>query len=191
MNIKNIIRDDIHNQRLLLIEFRSMESKYNKGKKYEKARSVVPYEPPEYINNLKEFLTSSLVSNGQGLLDFWIPEIIEHHCVRLNINIIQRNKNENCLEWVKHVLCEKLKDSFVEHYNFGGKEYQKIKTFYEIRNYQVHSGGYLTDEKQKPRLNRESGISVDAFGLFSIDYLYCEKSFDYIEHFLISLVETV
>jgi len=189
--IQNRIRDDIHTQRLLLIEFQKMEFKYNQKNKILKARSVIPYERPVYITNLKKLLTSSVVSNGQGLLDFWIPEITKFHCKRLKIDVVQRNKNENCLEWIKYVLSKKLKDNFKNQYDFGGKEYQRLKTFYEIRNYQVHSGGYLTDEKQEIRLNRESGISIDSCELFSIDYLYCEDILDNIEHFLITLIEIV
>lgn len=190
IKLQNRIRDDIQTLRLLLYEFKSLELNYNQEKK-KKARSVDPYEPPEHINNLKELLTSSLLLHTQGLLDFWIPEIVTDYCQGLGIDPIQRSRNTNCLDWLKQVLSETLKENLTKNYDFGGKDFQKIKTFYEIRNYQVHAGGYLVDQCQKPRLSRENGVSIDSQGLFSIDYPYCEQSFNNIENFLTSLVDIV
>lgn len=191
MMIQNQIKDDVHELRLLSIEFQKMEIEYCKSRIPIKTRSVDPYEPPVSISNLKELLTSSIVSQGQGLLDFWLQRVVEFHCNRLQIEIIKRKRNENCLDWIKVVLKQLLKKHFINQYNFGASEFQKLKTFYEIRNYHVHSGGYLTEDSQRKRLNGEPGISIDNFNLFTTDYSYCNDILNCIETFLIKLVVIV
>lgn len=82
MKLEHQYRNECDILRLLVDELERMCERYAKEHKEEinssEAHDAFEYYAPRCISNLKEFLTSSLLVQIQGLLDFRLPKVVEH-----------------------------------------------------------------------------------------------------------------
>jgi hypothetical protein len=171
--------------RLLIDEFEKQADEYNARNQVYitevEAHDLNEYQPPKYISNYKTILTSSLLIEAQGLLDFFLPIIVGHiSCVKkIDVSAFDKVwKRGNVLCWCKQVLKKELGLS----YDFSRGAYGKLKDFYEFRNDQIHNGGYLSSDENKHLLNGKKGIDACKYTkLYIIDFAYCRCVIDDIE----------
>ncbi len=123
--------------RLLIEEFENQVNNYNEKNKQCINEVVVhdvdEYLSPKYIPNYKLTLTSFLLIEAQGLLDFFIPIIVNSLARIKNASVSDFDetwKNGNVLCWVKYVLKKELGLK----YDFNQGSYCKLKEFYKFRN---------------------------------------------------------
>lgn len=172
--------------RLLIEEFENqVNNYYEKNEQYISemvAHDVDEYLPPKFIPNYKLTLTTFLLIEAQGLLDFFIPIIVNSLARIKNVSVSDFDetwKNGNVLCWVKHVLKEELGLK----YDFNQGSYCKLKEFYRIRNDLIHYGGYLSDRNKK-LLEGKKGIRVSEISqLYVIEFSYCRDLINDIEEF--------
>ena len=177
MLIEHLLKNDCDTLRLLLSEFEKLYERYT-NKNEERIKSIVAYDasqyhPPQYIPNLKGFLTNSLLIETQGLLDFSLPKLIatQRKIKGLAVTPFDKTwKGGNVLFWVKHVMKKELKTGF----DFSCNPYSRLRDFFEIRNDHVHYGGYLSDENRRNIVNKLKGVHASLYtDLYDIDFSYC------------------
>jgi hypothetical protein len=181
--------------RLLSDEFERVFEQYIEDNK-EEMNSIVAYDAfeyhaPRFIPNLKVLLTSSLLIQIQGLLDFSLPRVIGHLAKPRNLTITPFDKmwkGGSVLQWVKHILKNELTSSF----DFSRGPYSRLRDFYEIRNDQVHHGGYLSAEKRRAIVNRLEGVHISEHtDLYDIDFSYCRSVINDAEAFLFEIEKAI
>lgn len=173
--------------RLLIDEFEKQVDEYKtRNQKYISevvAHDRNEYQPPKYISNYKAILTSSLLIDAQGLLDFFLPIIVGHiYDIKQNsISPFDKSwKKGNVLCWTKVVLKKELGLS----YDFSQGAYSRLKEFYEFRNDQIHNGGYVSSENNRQLLKGKQGIDACEYTeLYVVDFYYCRGVIDDIEAF--------
>ena len=174
--------------RLLINEFEKQAHEYNlRNQKYIskfEVRDSNEYIPPYYLPNYKTILTSLLLIEAQGLLDFLLPMIVGKIAQEIPSEITAFDKSwgkGNVLEWSKHVLKKELG----LNYDFCQGAYSKLKFFYKVRNDQVHNGGYLSSDENRHLLSGKEGIDACKYtDLYVVEFSYCREVIDDIEHFL-------
>ncbi len=142
------------------------------------------YEAPKYISNLKALLTSSILIECQSLLDFHLPKMIRLLAKRKNVTITPFDntwKKGSIFSWVKYTLKKEIK----VHFDFNKLYFNRLQEFYEIRNDQVHHGGYLSNNKKRMIVNKLNGIYVSKYtDLYITEFTYCRLVIDDLESFL-------
>jgi len=195
MELEHQYRSDCDILRLLADEFERMLERYLKENKEEissiVAHDAFEYHAPRYIPNLKVLLTSSLLIQIQGLLDFSLPKVVERlsEIKKLTITSFDKAwKGGSVLCWIKHILKREIKSGF----DFGSGSYSRLRDFYEIRNDQVHHGGHLSAEERRVIVNKLKGIHISRYtDLYDIDFSYCRSVIDDAESFLIEVEKTI
>lgn len=195
MKIEHLYRDDCDTLRLLVNEFERLYERYTTENNEEINRSEThdasEYRQRKCIHNLKALLTSSLLIESQGLLDFYLPKIVEQRTKSTNLPLPAFDKTwkgGSVLEWLKHVLKEKIAIGF----DFSREPYSRLKHFYGIRNDEVHWGGYLSEEKRRSNINKLNGIYVGAYtDLYVVDFSYCRSVIDDIEVLFLKVDESL
>ncbi|WP_320040736.1 hypothetical protein [uncultured Desulfobacter sp.] len=169
----------------MIDEFQKQADEYNARNQVYisevEAHDLTEYQPPKYISNYKTILTSSLLIEAQGLLDFFLPIIVGYisQVKKMDISAFDKSwKGGNVLCWCKKVLKKELG----LNYDFSRGAYGKLKDFYEFRNDQIHNGGYLSSDKNRHLLGGKKGIDVCEYtDLYNIDFAYCRGVIDDIE----------
>lgn len=177
MNLDHRYKYECDSFRLLIDEFERQAEEYNlKNERYINEVTVHDsneYQSPRYISNYKAILTSSIITEAQALLDFFLPVVVNYLAKIKNINISPFDKswkNGNILCWTKFVLKRELGLK----YDFSRGPYCKLKEFYKVRNDHIHYGGYLSSDKNRSLLKGKDGISVCEFtDLYNVDFSYC------------------
>ena len=195
MKLEHQYRDECDILRLLVDEFEQMYEQYTKENKEEinsiVAHDAFEYHAPRCISNLRALLTSSLLIQIQGLLDFSLPKVVEHLAKSKNLPLTPFDKawrGGSVLCWVKHILKKEIKSGF----DFGSGLYSRLRDFYEIRNDQVHHGGYLSAEKRRVIVNRLKGVHIPQYtDLYDIDFSYCRSVINDAESFLIEIEKSI
>lgn len=188
MDTEHLYRTDCDIQRLLAREFEQMHARYiedNKGCLNSiEAYDIDEYHAPQCIQNLKASLTSVLLIQIQGLLDFHLPRVVNLLAEKKPTPFDRTWKGGNVLCWVKHVLKNDLSSGF----DFSSGSYSGLTSFYKIRNDQTHHGGYLSDEDRRVIVNGLKGVRISQYtDLYDIDFLYCKSVIDDVEAFLIEV----
>jgi len=194
MDLEHLYRDECDTQRLLADEFERMWQRYVTEHKDEltsmEVHDTFEYRPPRCITNLKSLLASSLLIQSQGLLDFRLPTVVKQLANRKPATITPFDKSwkrGNVLDWAKHVLKDELQSAF----DFGTERYRQLKAFYDIRNDQVHHGGYLSTEQRRILVNSLTGVRISSLtDLYDIDFSYCKSVINHVEAFLIEVQQT-
>jgi hypothetical protein len=193
MEIGHLYRTECDNLRLLASELEQMHDRYiedNKGcLNSTEGLNVNEYHAPRCIPNLKALLTSSLLIQIQGLLDFLLPKVVNHQAKKE----VRPFDKGNVLCWVKDVLKEDINSGF----DFSSGPYSRLRDFYKIRNDQTHHGGYLSDEKRLVIVNNLTGIRIlqhvnfagtaVVASVYDIDFSYCRSVINDAETFLIAV----
>ncbi|MHB1292368.1 MAG: hypothetical protein ACYCY5_09300 [Sulfuricella sp.] len=181
-------RYDCDNLRLLACELEQTHAQYV-GVNKKCIDSIVAYDINEYhapqcIENLKALLTSSLLFQIQGLLDFHLPKVVKFLAKKKVAPFDKTWSGGNVLCWVKHVLKEDINSSF----DFSTATYERLRAFYNIRNDQTHNGGYLSDENRRGSVNKQKGVRISQHSdLYDTDFSYCKSVIDDVEAFLIAV----
>jgi hypothetical protein len=183
LTLKHQYKGECDSMRLLADEFEEQVEDYNnRNKRYREeleAFDCNEYAPPKYISNYKAILTSSLIFQAQGLLDFFLPVIVKHISKPQDIHPFDGSGNGNVLDWTK----ESLKKLGL-NYDFSCGPYSKLKDFYRFRNDLVHKGGYVLSENNKKRIAGIAEIEhCEYTDLYIIEFSYCRSVIDYIEDF--------
>jgi hypothetical protein len=195
MKLEHQYRNECDILRLLVDELELTCERYSKEHKEEinsiEAHDAFEYYAPRCISNLKELLTSSLLVQIQGLLDFSLPKIVEHLAKNKSLTVTPFDKTwkrGSVLCWVKHVLKKEIHSDF----DFNGGPYSRLGIFYKIRNEQVHHGGYLSAEQKKINANNLKGVRISEYtDLYDIDFSYCRSVIDDVEGFLIEVEKNI
>lgn len=195
MKLEHQYRNECDILRLLVDELERTCERYAREHKEEinsiEAHDAFTYYAPRCISNLKALLTSSLLVQIQGLLDFRLPKVVEHLAKNKSLTVTPFDKawtRGNVLCWVKHVLKKEITSGF----DFSGGPYSRLRTFYEIRNDQVHHGGYLSAEKRRVIVNNLKGVRISKYwDLYDIDFSFCRSVIDDAEAFLIEVGKNV
>ena len=182
---------------LLVDEFEKTSKRYENENENEAsilsitAYDMNEYQAPKYISNYKTLLTSFLLIEIQALLDFILPIIVKNLATSKDIPISPFDKtwkNGNVLCWTKHVIKDEIKSG----YDFGCAPFSELQKFYKIRNDQIHSGGYLSDERQRDIINRLEGVYTCQYtDLYVIDFLYCRNVISNVESFFHGIHESI
>lgn len=194
MELEHQYRDDCDTQRLLADEFERIWERYltehNDELTSMEVRDPSKYQPPRCITNLKALLTSSLLIQSQGSLDFWLPAVVGQVATRKPATITPFDKSwkrGNVLCWAKHVLKDELRSGF----DFGTEGYCQLKAFYEIRNDQVHHGGYLSAKQRRILVNSLNGVRICSLtDLYDVDFSYCKSVINNVEAILLEVQQT-
>jgi len=194
MELEHLYRDECDTQRILADEFERMYERYVTEHRDElnsiEAHDAFEYRAPRCIANLKSLLSSSLLVQSQGLLDFRLPTVVKLLANGKPATITPFDKSwkrGNVLDWVKCVLKDELHSTF----NFGTERYRQLKAFYDIRNDQVHHGGYLSVEQRRILVNSLNGVRIcNLTDLYDIDFSYCKSVINHVEAFLIEVQQT-
>ncbi len=179
--------------RLLIEEFERQEESYKARNKHYiqevEAHDLDEYLAPKYISNYKSILTSSLIAEAQGLLDFFLPIMVGHFAKERGKIISPFGKmwkRGSVLCWTKHVLNSELGLRF----DFGQGTHCKLKEFYEFRNDHIHYGGYVSSDKNTSRLKGKEGISSCKYtNLYIVEFSYCRSVINDIEHYFDEIYE--
>src|SRR5437868_2877065 len=96
MKLEHQYRNECDTLRLLVDEFEHMYERYVKeneeGINSIKAYDFNDYQAPRYITNLKALLTSSILIQIQGLLDFSLPKVVQHIANSKNLAVTPFDK---------------------------------------------------------------------------------------------------
>jgi hypothetical protein len=181
---------EIDSFKLLVDEFERQVDDYKLKNQHYVNETIVhdlnEYQAPRYISNYKSILTSSLIIEAQGLLDFFLPVIVGHFAKMKNKDI-SPFKSGNVLCWAKNT----LKNKIGSNYNFGTEPHCKLKEFYEFRNDHIHHGGYMSSDERRQLLKANSGISACEFtDLYVVDFSYCRGVITYIEKYFDGIIES-
>ena len=195
MRANHLYKNECDILRLLVDEFERMCERYAREHNEQissiEARDTSEYLAPRYIPNLKGLLTSSILIQVQGLLDFRLPKIVEYLTKKKGLPVTpfdEKWKRGNVLCWIKHVLKMEIKSSF----DFSRGPYQKLKVFYNIRNDEVHHGGYLSVEERRVNMRKLKGVHISQYtDLYDIDFPYCRSVIDDVEAFLNEVEKTL
>lgn len=203
MKLEHQSRNECDILRLLVDELERMCERYVREHKEEinsiEAHDAFEYYAPRCISNLKELLTSSLLGQIQGLLDFSLPKVVEQAKNKsLTVTPFDKTwKRGSVLCWVKHVLKKEIRSDF----DFSGEPYSRLRTFYEIRNDLVHLGGYLSAKQKEVNVNSLKGVRISecpglselnvSYCLYDIDFSYCRSVIDDVEAFLIKVEKNI
>jgi hypothetical protein len=108
MKIEHLYLTDCDILRLFASELEQMYVRYTEDNKgclnSIETRNANEYHAPRCIPNLKELLTSFLLFQIQGLLDFLLPKVVNNLAKRKMKPFDKTWKGGNVLCWVKHAL---------------------------------------------------------------------------------------
>lgn len=185
MTLEQMYREDCDRLLLLVDVFEQTNERYLSENKDElnriEALDATKYYPPKCLHNLKALLTSSLLVQSQGLLEYYLPKIVILRSKSVNVSV-SLFESGNVLDWVKCVIKTEIKTDF----DFGCHVYSRLKDFSNIRNDLVHHGGYLSKEERREILNRLDGVRVVG-DLYDIDSSYCRSVIKDIEDFFLKI----